>query len=297
MNIEYFTWMKLIDENKFLNQINIPGTHDSGTYNFNKTIFKNYVKTQNLSIRGQLDFGIRFLDIRCRHINNSFTIHHDRYYCNLVFGEVLKQCLSFLHDNESECIVMLIKEEYKPQGNTREFYQTFLNYVYNNGGVVNWYDKKTIPRLKDVRKKIVLLHRFNFNENSFGINVMDWPDNKTFKIKMNNDSKALWVQDQYSVTWTQKAAAIYDLVNESNKRENYWYLNYISLAPTLSATIKSTSNFTNAFMYKIATNTKIGFLGLIIMDFPNLKYGLISCIIDNNQYFEYHLYPEIPTFE
>lgn len=296
VNIEFFTWMKLIDENKFLSQINIPGTHDSGTYNFDKLIFKNYVTTQNLSIRGQLDFGIRFLDIRCRHINNSFTIHHDRYYCNLVFGEVLNQCISFLQANPSECIVMLIKEEYKPKGNSREFYQTFLNYV-NNIGSAYWYDKKTIPRLKDVRRKIVLLHRFKFNDHAFGINAMNWPDNKTFKIKIGNDSKELWIQDQYSVTWTQKAGAIMDLVNESNKRENFWYLNYISLAPTLSATITSTSNFTNAVIYKVATNTKIGFLGMVIMDFPNMKNGLTSCIIDNNQFFKYHLYPEISINE
>lgn len=296
VKIEYFTWMKLIDENKFLSQINIPGTHDSGTYNFNKVIVSNYVTTQNLSIRGQLDHGIRFLDIRCRHFNNSFTIHHDRYYCNLVFGEVLKQCISFLRDNPSECIVMLVKEEYKPQGNTRQFYQTFLNYVSNSGSMY-WYDKNTIPRLKDVRKKIVLLHRFKFDENSFGINVMNWLDNKTFKIKSNFESKALWIQDQYSVTWTQKVAAIGDLVNESNKREDFWYLNYTSLSPSLSANIKSTANFMNAVMYRIASDVRIGFLGLIVMDYPNVKDGLTAHIIDNNQFFKDHLYPKIPTDE
>lgn len=297
IKIEYFTWMKAIDENKFLNQINIPGTHDSGTYNFKKVIVSNYVTTQDLSIRGQLDHGIRFLDIRCRHINDSFTIHHDKYYCNLVFGEVLKQCISFLQDNQSECIVMMVKEEYKPENNTRKFYETFLKYVNDSGGSAYWYDKNTIPRLKDVRKKIVLLHRFQFLEHSFGISAMNWLDNKTFKIKSNYESKALWIQDQYSVTWTQKAEAISDLVNESIKREDYWYFNFSSLSPSISATIKSTAKFMNTIMYKIASDVQIGFLGVIVMDYPNSKEGLTARIIDNNQYFKDHLYPKIPTDE
>ena len=33
-------WMKYISDNKYLNQINIPGTHDSGTYDIGK-LFNN----------------------------------------------------------------------------------------------------------------------------------------------------------------------------------------------------------------------------------------------------------------
>lgn len=290
--IEFFTWMKTIEENKFLSQINIPGTHDSGTYKFNRLIFNNYVKTQNITIREQLDAGIRFLDIRCRHINNKFAIHHGRYFCNLMFGEVLEQCTAFLRVHDSECIVMSVKEEYKPEGNTREFYQTFLDYV-QIAGESYWYRSNTIPRLKDVRNKIVLIHRFNFKQQTFGINAVNWPNNKTFKIQHQHDSIAFWIQDQYSVTWTQKAMAINELANESNKRENFWYLNFISLTPALSSSIRKTSHFTNTIIHDIAKNNKNSFLGLIIMDYPNVKQGLISSIIDNNRQIKQYLYPKL----
>lgn len=297
IKIEFFTWMKMIDENRFLSQINIPGTHDSATYKFNKLIFSNYVKTQNLSIRQQLDFGIRFLDIRCRHINNKFAIHHARYYCNLMFDEVLDQCISFLRDNESECIVMLMNEEHEPKGNTREFYQTFSDYVDNkNTDGDYWYRKNTIPRLKEARKKIVLLYRFNFRSQSFGINVRNWANNQTFKITNANDLISLWIQDEYSVSWSNKSKTIKRLIEESNKRENYWYLNYISLSPSALATIRGTANFMNGVIDRIAKNNRDGFLGLIIMDYPNSKKGLTAAIIDNNKHFYAHLYPRISIY-
>lgn len=293
VKIEFLTWMNMIDDNKLLSQMNIPGTHDSGTSNFKLPIFSDYATTQDLSILEQLNFGIRFLDIRCRHVHGAFKIYHDRVYCNLMFDDVMQQCISFLRENPSECIVMMIKEEYKRQGYEREFYETFLHYVNLYGS--NWWycHNNAIPRLKDVRKKIVLMHRFDFKEHSFGINVTEWADNQTFIIKntANYNTTALWIQDQYSVSKKKKAIAIKKLVEESNKRENYWYLNYISLAPSFLITIINTSNFTNAVIDDIAKNTKIGFLGLIIMDYPNWKNGLTSTIINNNRFFQYHLYP------
>lgn len=104
------------------------------------------------------------------------------------------------------------------------------------------------------------MHRFDFKEHSFGINVLDWPDNKTFKLANKNDSVSLWIQDQYSVTWTQKAMAINELVNESNKRENYWYLNYIGSAPSFLVTIGDTANYTNGISFiKLRKMLKLDF--------------------------------------
>ena len=56
-------WMSLLDENLRLNQVSIPGTHDSGTHYvaFIKSI---HAKTQSLNIKEQLEHGIRYLDIR-----------------------------------------------------------------------------------------------------------------------------------------------------------------------------------------------------------------------------------------
>jgi len=73
--------MKYIPDTKYLNEINIPGTHDSGTYDIgqlsnnkiaNKIISmsglnlvngikSNLGRTQDLNIKEQLEHGIRYL--------------------------------------------------------------------------------------------------------------------------------------------------------------------------------------------------------------------------------------------
>ncbi|WP_300464637.1 hypothetical protein [Desulfobacula sp.] len=39
-----------------------------------------------MSLAQQLDSGIRAFDIRLRHLNNSFTVHHGAAYQNATFG-------------------------------------------------------------------------------------------------------------------------------------------------------------------------------------------------------------------
>ena len=60
-------WMGLLNGNLSLASLSIPGTHDSGaSYEY----WSGTAKCQDISIASQLDIGIRFLDIRCRHENN-----------------------------------------------------------------------------------------------------------------------------------------------------------------------------------------------------------------------------------
>lgn len=60
-------WMSALQDNVSLSQISVP-THDSGaTVEFPSGT----AKTQNLTIAEQLNIGVRFLDIRCRHIDDS----------------------------------------------------------------------------------------------------------------------------------------------------------------------------------------------------------------------------------
>ncbi|KAL6635742.1 hypothetical protein U3516DRAFT_529582, partial [Neocallimastix sp. 'constans'] len=61
-------WMKCLNQNLTLNEINIPGTHDSGTYFIGRVLpffpmamnsrIAEYAKTQDLNIAEQLENGI-----------------------------------------------------------------------------------------------------------------------------------------------------------------------------------------------------------------------------------------------
>lgn len=62
-------WMSLISNDRYLNEINIPGTHDAGMAKAKPngivgSLGPSYGKTQNLSVRDQINAGVRMLDIR-----------------------------------------------------------------------------------------------------------------------------------------------------------------------------------------------------------------------------------------
>jgi len=139
-------WMSRLDGTLSLAQLSIPGTHDSGA------LFEPIPRTakcQNRSIAEQLNTGIRFLDIRCRHVNNTFVIQHGMVNQNQTFEDVLNTVITFLHNNPSECVIMSVKEEYTASGDTRSFEDTFDSYVAKKPGI--WYLASTIPRLEQVR--------------------------------------------------------------------------------------------------------------------------------------------------
>ncbi|WP_228453080.1 hypothetical protein [Chryseobacterium sp. CH1] len=71
--VQMNSWMAGLQDNISLSKISIPGTHDSGA-RIDAPVVSGTAKTQDLSIAEQLNAGVRFLDIRCRHIDNSFTI-------------------------------------------------------------------------------------------------------------------------------------------------------------------------------------------------------------------------------
>jgi len=183
-------WMSYFRDDTPLNQISIPGTHDSSTFAADgASVVRGLVMTQNAidDISKQLTDGIRFIDARCRHIENSFAMHHDRYYLNHMFGDVLNACYSFLAANPSECIIMSVKQEYDESKCTRTFIETFEQSYYNKD---RWYVGNTVPRLGDVRGKIVLLSRFGGN---MGILANGWKDNDVSQL-----GGYLYIQDKYN---------------------------------------------------------------------------------------------------
>lgn len=143
-------WMSRLPDDRLLSEITLPGTHDTGARHGGIM-----VECQSWSIQDQLDAGIRYLDIRCRHTHDAFRIHHGFADQNLTFDEVMKTCTGFLAAHPKEALVMRIKEEYKPEANTRPFAETFAASILPYRGF--WRIDAAIPRLKEARGKIVLI--------------------------------------------------------------------------------------------------------------------------------------------
>ncbi|MGE8535879.1 MAG: phosphatidylinositol-specific phospholipase C [Chryseobacterium sp.] len=273
------SWMSGLQDNISISKISIPGTHDSGA-RVDAPVVSGTAKTQDLSIEEQLNAGVRFLDIRCRHIDNSFTIHHGAIYQNLNFDDVLNACYSFLNSHPSETIIMSVKEEYDASNTTRSFEQTFDSYVQKNPS--KWDLGANIPALGAVRGKIKLLRRFSSGTTK-GINASPWADNTTFDI--NNSGVQLKVQDYYKVTNNDdKWNGISSLLNEAkNDTNGKLFVNFTSGYKPGIFGIPSIPTVSNTINPKLKTffqtNTQ-GSYGIMPIDFVNAE--LSELIVKTN---------------
>ncbi|QRA43736.1 phosphatidylinositol-specific phospholipase C [Chryseobacterium cucumeris] len=273
------SWMAGIQDNISISKISIPGTHDSGA-RIDAPVVSGTAKTQDLSIAEQLNAGVRFLDIRCRHIDNAFTIHHGAIYQNMNFDDVLNACYTFLQNNPSETIIMSVKEEYDASNTTRTFEQTFDSYVQKNPS--KWDLGANIPTLGAIRGKIKLLRRFSSGTTK-GINASPWADNTTFDI--NNSGVQLKVQDYYKVTNNDdKWNAISRLLNEAkNDTNGKLFLNFTSgYKPGIFGipSIPTVSNNINPRLKTFFQTNTQGTFGIMPIDFVNAE--LSQLIVNTN---------------
>ncbi|MDU1891473.1 MAG: phosphatidylinositol-specific phospholipase C [Dysgonomonas sp.] len=271
-------WCKDLSNDLYLYNLTIPGTHDTCA-----THALPFAKCQNLGLKEQLDLGIRFIDIRCRHMNDRFAIHHGSVYQKLNFRDILDECMDFLkrskeknNGENSEFIIFSVKEEYDGTDNTRSFEETLINKYLVERPTEFFYIKRTIPQVKDIRGKIVLLSRYK--NNTIGINATPWADNTSFEI---NNTANLYVQDRYQLTpfenkWTDIRWCL-DKATLSN-HEATLFLNYCSGIQPPSEPKVLAHNINNTLFSYVSKEEKKR-LGVLVMDFPETCEALTRSIV------------------
>jgi len=252
---------KLPDSLK-LAQLSIPGTHDSGA-RFDGLSF-GFAKCQCWSISDQLAAGVRFLDIRCRHLKNEFHIYHGVVDQKLAFESVVQDCQEFLEKHPSECIVMAIKQESTPQQNSRSFPETFDATIESEAAI--WWRGSKVPTLKDVRGKIVLIDRVG------SLGGLPW--------------KILKKQDRYTAPVDEKREFIRKQfeATAADRQGRWWHLNYCSgTVPAKLLTPRRYAALMNDYTLRLIQEFPDGqHLGTVIMDFPS--EAIIGRIADANSF-------------
>lgn len=250
-------WMAELDDQTALSELSIPGTHES------LALYEPLVATakcQQLSLAAQLDAGVRYLDVRCRHVDDAFQIFHGPVFEQQTFDDVIATALGFLAEHPSETIIMSVKEESTAEGATRSFAETFASYVVP----AHWYLGAALPELGAARGKLVLLRRFAA-EGELGIDASRWADDTTFSI-----GDALRVQDAYVVTDNAaKWAAIRGLLDEAATPSATLYLNYTSgyQMPGTLPNITSVSSVINPQLDTMLAEEARLHLGVVVNDF------------------------------
>lgn len=193
-------WMKYVDDNKFLDELSIPGTHDSGTCSVDNDTEpqSSQVKCQQDYIPTQLLEGIRYFDIRLGKGDDPgidhgifYLLKKDGNYLHL--SDVIGYFKTFLNENPSEALIMLASRG-NDEATDESITTAFAKVMADNPNL--FYTSSHVPTLGEVRGKIVLLRRFGLAGNSvsghtWGLDLTQWDD----KIKAHSGKSMCLVQD------------------------------------------------------------------------------------------------------
>ena len=183
-------WITPLDDNIYVSQLSIPGTHDAATKNCNL----NTGKCQDLTITQQLEMGIRFFDLRpvgssswggFADGGDNLYIYHGSIDCNITLQSIYDEFNTFLDNNPGEFIITLMRweeESLQLNGETR------FNEDMNKFVQTDRYKKHALPLDKvkhdvtvgEMRGKILNIMRPNQGTNPDGYFATTAPVGMTF---------------------------------------------------------------------------------------------------------------------
>ncbi|HYO54148.1 phosphatidylinositol-specific phospholipase C domain-containing protein [Archangium sp.] len=278
-------WMRWLPDSTHLATLTVPGTYESMTdetevYDENGNPLYPLARrmlNQRVELLPQLNAGIRALSVTVRIVNGKLKIYYDGYFLMGSFDEVLSTVTEFLKQHPFETVLLRVKEEYTEDTTYRPFKETLEQY-YATGSpyeAVIWRGT-TLPSLREVRGKIVLLHDFGAtrgiplsNNSAVQLSEQAWPDTV--------DEKWRLVRNHLDAASSGAAATLY--VNELSAQYEELGLYRADFASSIND---------NTLDYLNGSNVQRA--GVLLMDFPGP--GLINALIAKN--FRHSLF-SVPT--
>ena len=203
-------WMSNIRQGVKLSALAIPGTHDSAAW----TKKMDFIDTQCLNFQQQLEYGIRFFDMRVRHINNVFALHHGVAYLFMTFDDFLNAVNDFLEINPTEVIMFRLRKEHDDgDGNTRSMRDTLDAYLNGNKRFLKTSNSGIT--IGEARGKFIIISSYvEFNDHGLKYNNFNIQDN--YNLKTNWELYGKWesVKQQLS--------------DAKSGDKNTFYMNYLS---------------------------------------------------------------------
>ena len=319
-------WITPLDDNIYIQQMSIPGTHDSAS---NETSLSDAGQTQSKTIEEQFNMGIRAFDLRTAYNTDQgrMWMYHGYSNCYKSLNTVLTTLSNKLKENPGEFIFIQFRHESESSiilGGTEkdpdkwgEIYNELKNF---NNQIVQWRNDLTIG---ECRGKMIIFTRNDFSNRTKVALVGNFPENSLGNATLNGNT-TYYVQDYYKYTFNalttgsedyngkKKISLIKSLIETTNKFCDVKSSDFINKSWTLNHTsgycgkvigLGSTSQYqhnaslVNPEIYKYLQNqTTHGPLGIIFMDWVGAReaasytvYGdlLPQTVIDNN--YMYHM--------
>ncbi|MEH6379001.1 phosphatidylinositol-specific phospholipase C domain-containing protein [Streptomyces sp. KLMMK] len=164
-------WMSNLPDSARLQDLTIPGTHESGSLESKNTRY-DYWQCQDKDIPWQLNNGVRYLDLRAsgsnlRIVHGSKADHGVKEMPD-TFGSILGQIKSFLSGHPTETVLVRMRRE-NNDITDGQFVSTFNSIVAQCNASGLLYQKNEIPKISEVRGKIVILSDVG------GLDGIRWP--------------------------------------------------------------------------------------------------------------------------
>ncbi len=260
-------WMGGLGDAALLCDITLPGTHDTCALHGG-----DWPTTQSRPLAEQLNAGVRFIDIRCRHEGDVFNIFHGIADQHLEYGAGVQQvCLDFLAAHPAETIVMSVKPEGDGGGNARTFEQLFGDYIERFGCEAHWRLADTMPTLAEARGRIVLFRRFDTDaaDRVLGLAPLPWPDNTIFEA---GHAARFHIQDAFRIPTLAdreiKWRRIEALLGEAGRGAGTAFVNFCS-GTGLGSHPRLMADEINPRLTDYLTKTARGRFGWVLVDFES----------------------------
>lgn len=196
-NFTAANWMSQIRDDVNLTDLLIPGTHDAAT----AASIVPYVKTQLTNIRGQLEAGVRYIDLRggfgwVEKDTNILTYHAWAPLYGVWFTDIFDSIVAFLRKHPEETVLLQVSIDTAGEHRAVPIMK-FLTERYGDF----FFTENRIPDLGEARGKMVLMNRYQFPDKAkpyLGFNVRWWTGVQ--------QPAAFCIQDNYDTDLWQKAA-------------------------------------------------------------------------------------------
>lgn len=237
-------WMRSLGDDKALNELAIPGTHDSATKYVTLAFFG---KCQTKSVGEQLEAGYRYLDIRLAADGTQLKLMHGFVNCKtgvlpwsdtLYLDAVLDECYRFLDAHPGETVLFAVKQEHGKES-VAEFQRLLNSYIQKNPE--RWLLTDTVPTLGQARGKLVLLRRYADEAGlgwesgiPFCWDSQSGSDDMSLNAAaQDNGSYTLWVQDRYCYPVEEKWMAFLAGLGLARAQDGEVSLSFLSTKGTL----------------------------------------------------------------
>lgn len=206
------SWMARVDGSKRVSELSLPGTHDTMSI-ASGDIWQN----QTMTLKEQLNSGLRVFDMRTRHIDDKFRMHHGMIAQDTYFNNVLSDIDSFLSANPTETVLFRLRSEHTPENNTLNYKEVLDGYLAANGSK-RYTGASDNPTLDEIRGKFVIIQEFNgeVNGDNYGIPYGSLDKQDKYSMGTNWDLYDKWV-------------AVKNHINKArNGSRDTIYMNYLS---------------------------------------------------------------------